>query len=733
MKKFISALLAAFMVISASGIMLVSAAGATFQVGTNIIASGTVTDKPTTVETGIEGITVTYGADTWASGKASVTSTAGNKYTGSMKGNANPKPAEGVGTYFSFTLADTVADGEIEFACEVGKGKGLCITDNGKLLDNYNEVTYSNTSNTKVYPVIAVKGGHTYTIYVSGSKMTFYGMTYRIVDKQKEFAEEIAAFPFDTIKGINSDINHVDSDLNLIQSYASKFGACDVRWETSNSSVIANDGNVNCQKTETKVTISGIFSVQEDDSLVETKSFDVTVVADADDASAVAAAKEALTLGDTSSVKNNLTLPAEGKRGTAITWKSSNTSVIENDGTVHRAAGTSQTATLTATITRGTESAVKDFTITVTEFVAVTIESYSYSDAKDAPRFTPVDGGKLKSINATKCEELSGDSNSIIAAVYKADGALKDCKMLDINSMPLDKSTRLEVDLPMDSTDTFRVFALNMKSLQPYISPYKPDDTLTENATIYIVGDSTASPYGDDEYPKKGWAQMLSGYFDSGVKTNDLALSGRSSLNFKKEANYNTLKTKIKKGDYLIIQFGHNDQKDGADKHTEPGGDRFTNGSYKKSMFEFVQLAWDKGAHPILATSISRRRTNDAGLEAYVKDTRELAHELSLPCIDLYAKTNGWINEVGTEQAKDMFDYVKAYDSRFIDYAGFSKSKIYTIGTEDNTHLNINGADLIAQWAVDEMKEMQIPVTQKLNSHRATYPLPSFANATSKK
>ncbi|MGN1116207.1 MAG: PT domain-containing protein, partial [Candidatus Ornithomonoglobus sp.] len=128
-------------------------------------------------------------------------------------------------------------------------------------------------------------------------------------------------------------------------------------------------------------------------------------------------------------------------------------------------------------------------------------------------------------------------------------------------------------------------------------------------------------------------------------------------------------------------------------------------------------------------TSISRRKLSDASLEAYAESARELAQELNLPLIDLYKRTNDWINEAGVETAKDMFNYVKPYDSRFIGYAGFASSGFYASGTTDDTHINIYGADLIAQWAVQEMQDQNLPITQNSNSYYPVYPLPSYEYA----
>ena len=78
-----------------------------------------------------------------------------------------------------------------------------------------------------------------------------------------------------------------------------------------------------------------------------------------------------------------------------------------------------------------------------------------------------------------------------------------------------------------------------------------------------------------------------------------------------------------------------------------------------------------------------------------------------------------------------MFNYVKPKDSRFTQYSGFVNSGFYAEGTTDDTHINIYGADLIAQWAAESIKNLGIPVSQTINDYRAVYPLPSYEEATS--
>lgn len=693
-----------------------------------------VTETVTTVDTGIPGLTLSIGADDWSVGEAeNITSTTGVTYPHYLTGKANPNFEEGTGTYFSFTLDDSVQTGSLEIMYRLNSGKGFYILDNGQAMEGYDGMKLDVSADTS--STIIVEGGHTYTVYARGSKLRLYGCTFQNVDPKEVFAQEIAAFPFERIMGTNADVDHVDENLTLVDSYESQFGSCDVSWTTSDASVIDVDGTVNCQKADATVTLTGHFSVQERREFAADVTFTITVLGDPDDASAVAVAAQALTLGDLSGVKRDLTLPAKGKRGATVTWASSNQSVVSADGKVYPAPNQDQSATLTATIQRGEATQTKDFAVTVAGIVPVTLDSWAYSDGSHL-RYTPVDGGYLLNVNLT-CNDPNPDPDDVVTvSVYAADGTLKDSRDIGLVESSLGgpltgESICFGVGLPMDSGDYFEMTARNTRTGAALITPVRNDDALTQGAKIYVVGDSTASVYGDDRYPRKGWAQMLESYFD-GVEVVDLALSGRASRSFKSEANYTTLKNSLKKGDYLIIQFGHNDDK--ADAYADPNWDftesRFDETSYQSSMFEYIQLAWEKGAHPIIATSISRRKLSDEGLEKYVRAARMLSEATSVPCVDLYASTNGWINAVGVDEAQDMFNCVKPYDSRFMSYPWFLGSEFAEKGSSDDTHINLYGAELISQWFVDALKDQGHPLAAKVNDHRAA-PLPSYAQATS--
>ena len=573
-------------------------------------------------------------------------------------------------------------------------------------------------------------------------------LTFQEYTEEYFLRQEISEISFDEIKGVNLSADKVDSDLNLWDGRNTRMGYADVAWTSSRPSVIEVNGEVNCMQTEQKVTLTATFTYQAYPELVVTKTFEVTVLADTDDVSAVAAAKESLTLGDTSAVKKDLALPLSGRKDTTIIWETSNAGVITKEGKITRPYGDDKSAVLTATIVRGTATATKTFPVTVAGIVPMTIESVSFQTAEGEAAFSPVDGGRVTGVTFTSGiadQDVTG-SETVIVGIYQKAGSddseyLRGCQIINLKESGAVQSESKSVtglDLSVDAESEVRVFAVDsLNTVQPLMkSAYTPDTSVKSGATLYVAGDSTASVYShsgvNNRYPQTGWAQVLQRYFDvSSVQVEDRALSGKSSLSFRSEPNYTYIRDHIKAGDYLLVQFGHNDSKsDDAARYTDPNGDRFTEGSYKNSLMHYIELAQDRGAYPILATSISRCKTSDAGLEAYVAATRELGAELNLPVVDLYRRTNGWIKQVGAEAAKDLFNYVKPKDSRFTGYKEFKNSQYYVNGQEDSTHINIYGADLIAQWATEELKRIGHPLSSKVNEYQAV-PLPSYADAAS--
>ncbi len=226
-----------------------------------------------------------------------------------------------------------------------------------------------------------------------------------------------------------------------------------------------------------------------------------------------------------------------------------------------------------------------------------------------------------------------------------------------------------------------------------------------ESTKIFIVGDSTACEYGsDDNYaiPRAGWGMYLGDNLKN-EEVIDLAKSGRSSKSLTVEDEYKTLLSEMGKGDYLLIQFGHNDAKKSSDedlknRYTDPEGDKDTEGSFKNSLYtNYIKVAQDKGATPILLTPIARRSFDDEG---NVKDThglyddaiRELGQELNIPVVDATKITSDLYQELG-------FESTAAFHAVYKDVTKGDKG-------HDNTHLNHYGAKIVAYGIARGLKNI---------------------------
>ncbi len=174
---------------------------------------------------------------------------------------------------------------------------------------------------------------------------------------------------------------------------------------------------------------------------------------------------------------------------------------------------------------------------------------------------------------------------------------------------------------------------------------------------LYVIGDSTAAFNEPDRYPRMGWAQVLQEYFDATkLLVVDQAKGGQSAKSYCEEDIWKDTLTRLKKDDYVFIQFGHNDsKKEDPKKFTDPAT------TYKQYLNNFVEKARAKGAIPVLLTSINRNswaneKTMKDTLGGYPSAMRELADELHVDLIDLHRMTKSLFEELGREKtAKTLF------------------------------------------------------------------------------
>lgn len=225
-----------------------------------------------------------------------------------------------------------------------------------------------------------------------------------------------------------------------------------------------------------------------------------------------------------------------------------------------------------------------------------------------------------------------------------------------------------------------------------------------QKITIYTIGDSTMANKKDPERnPEHGWAQVLQPFFKDSFVIENKAVNGRSTKSFINEKRWDSIYKKLKKGDYVFIEFGHNDEKiEDSTRYTNP------HTSYRYNLIRFVKESREKGAIPILLTSIARRNFNEKGVLVpthgdYALTTRLVAQEYKVPFIDLEYYTELLEQSYGPEKSKQLHLHFKAGENAYYD-----KDKA------DDTHLSLKGATAIAQIVVNQIKESTDPSLEKI-------------------
>ena len=216
---------------------------------------------------------------------------------------------------------------------------------------------------------------------------------------------------------------------------------------------------------------------------------------------------------------------------------------------------------------------------------------------------------------------------------------------------------------------------------------------------IFIAGDSTAADYTEDHFPMHGWGQKLKDLLDD-VQVENKAKGGRSTKSFIKEGRLAEIESEIREGDWLFIQFGHNDEHLDDYWHTDP----FT--SYKEYLRDYIKTARGKGAFPVLLTSIARRRFDEMGnfIDThgdYLTAVKELAEEQNVPLIDMNGKTTKMINDLGEEESKKLFMWVEP-----------DVYLAYPDGQKDDTHLNEQGAEAVARLVSEGITENNLAIKE---------------------
>jgi len=221
-----------------------------------------------------------------------------------------------------------------------------------------------------------------------------------------------------------------------------------------------------------------------------------------------------------------------------------------------------------------------------------------------------------------------------------------------------------------------------------------------KNLTIWMIGDSTMSIKEARTFPEKGWGMEFAKYFDNTVSVENKAMNGRSTKSFINEGRWKQVVDNIHEGDYVFIEFGHNDEK--VDKPAV--GTTIT--EFKVNLTRFVLESRAKGGIPVLLTPITRRTfkggilTDSHGY--YPAATVFIADSLKVPLIDMFAKSKKVVSELGDEESKKLYNYVEVGNANFPN------------GKKDDTHFSPEGAKKMAELAIEGIKEIKLDLVKRI-------------------
>jgi lysophospholipase L1-like esterase len=220
--------------------------------------------------------------------------------------------------------------------------------------------------------------------------------------------------------------------------------------------------------------------------------------------------------------------------------------------------------------------------------------------------------------------------------------------------------------------------------------------------SVWLIGDSTISVKETKAFPETGWGMPFAYFFDSTVVVENRAKNGRSTKSFKAEGLWKPVTEQLKEGDYVFIQFGHNDEaKEKVERYTTPE-------EFKANLIAYVVETKGRKAIPVLVTPVSRRRFDSTGKAqethlVYSAIVREVAKKQSVAFIDLDTKSRELYQQLGPETSKLLFNYLLP-----------NEHPNYPEGKQDNTHFNELGARKIASIVLASIRELDLKLENRI-------------------
>jgi lysophospholipase L1-like esterase len=226
--------------------------------------------------------------------------------------------------------------------------------------------------------------------------------------------------------------------------------------------------------------------------------------------------------------------------------------------------------------------------------------------------------------------------------------------------------------------------------------------SIKKHTTIWMIGDSTMCQYDSSRFPLTGWGMPFAQYFDSSVTIKNEARGGRSTRTFIAENRWQPIVNDLSDGDYVFIQFGHNDEaKNYPDRYTTPE-------DYRNNLIKFVRESRDKKAVPVLITPVSRRKFDASGNavethEVYSKIVREVAAQMNVPLIDLDEMSLKLFQQFGEKNSTLLFMQLEP-----------GENPDYPSGVHDNTHFNAYGSRHIAELVLQGINNLHLELVDRI-------------------
>jgi len=228
------------------------------------------------------------------------------------------------------------------------------------------------------------------------------------------------------------------------------------------------------------------------------------------------------------------------------------------------------------------------------------------------------------------------------------------------------------------------------------IAAFAALSTVLSSFTIHLTGDSTMADKDikGGTNPERGWGMMFPNFLDEGVDVVNYAKNGRSTKSFIDEGLWDKVLGNLKEGDYVFIQFGHNDSKQSDSvRYAAPWG------AYKANLEKFVLQTREKGGKPVLLTPVARRWFKEGGLDRnchgdYPIVMKKVAEELNVPLLDMTSVTLDWLEGLGDEGSRPYY--------------------MISTGKSDNTHTVARGARKLAEMTCTEIRKSLPEIAEHL-------------------